>query len=207
MNVYERILNILLEARVDMFIQDRLDEAKLKGKQGKLDVNKNKKLDAEDFKMLRSGKRADEGVIKARNKAMKNAFISKIRHQEAPGAGLSSREKDAAHDHEVRLAGAKKKPRFPTPQSEKQAVGRDNLRQGDTYNESSEQAKANKAKQQALKQDRGHRVDKLLKGRFSDGGISANALKKAGEARKSGNKPEAQRQVGRSQKMDKPQIP
>jgi hypothetical protein len=40
MNVYERILNILLEARVDMFIQDRLDEAKLKGKQGKLDVNK-----------------------------------------------------------------------------------------------------------------------------------------------------------------------
>ncbi len=26
MNVYERILNILLEARVDMFIQDRLDE-------------------------------------------------------------------------------------------------------------------------------------------------------------------------------------
>jgi hypothetical protein len=132
MNVYDRIINILLEASVDMFIQDRLDEAKLKGKQGKLDVNKNKKLDAEDFKMLRSGKRADEA---------------------------------------------------------------------------SEQAKANKAKQKALKQDRGHRVDKLLKGRFSDGGISANALKLAGEARKSGNKPEAQRQVGRSQKMPKPQIP
>ena len=65
MNVYERILNILLEARVDMFIQDRLDEAKLKGKQGKLDVNKNKKLDAKDFKLLRSGKRADEGNKKA----------------------------------------------------------------------------------------------------------------------------------------------
>ena len=29
MNVYERILNILLEARVDMFIQDRLDESRL----------------------------------------------------------------------------------------------------------------------------------------------------------------------------------
>jgi hypothetical protein len=29
MNVYERIINILLEARVDMFIQDRLDEANL----------------------------------------------------------------------------------------------------------------------------------------------------------------------------------
>lgn len=26
MNIYERILNILLEARVEMFIQDRLDE-------------------------------------------------------------------------------------------------------------------------------------------------------------------------------------
>jgi hypothetical protein len=174
MNVYERILNILLEARVDMFIQDRLDE----------------------------------GKVKAANKAAKNAFVSKIRHQEAPGpGGLSGRESDSAHDHAVRLAGAKKKSRVPTNKSEKLAIGRDNLRQGDTYNESSEQAKANKAKQKALKQDSGHRVDKLLKGRFSDGGISADALKKAGEARKSGNKPEAQRQVGRSQKLDKPQIP
>jgi hypothetical protein len=29
MNVYERIINILLEARVDMFIQDRLDESRV----------------------------------------------------------------------------------------------------------------------------------------------------------------------------------
>ena len=29
MNVYERILNILLESRVDMFIQDRLDESRV----------------------------------------------------------------------------------------------------------------------------------------------------------------------------------
>jgi hypothetical protein len=174
MNVYERIINILLEARVDMFIQDRLDE----------------------------------GMVKARNKAMKNAFVSKIRHQEAPGpGGLSGREREAADDHAVKLAGSTKKLRVPTHKSEKLAIGRDNLRQGDTYNESSEQAKANKAKQQALKRDSGHRVDKLLKGRFSDGGISADALNKAGEARKSGNKPEAQRQVGRSQKMGKPQIP
>jgi hypothetical protein len=32
MNVYERILNILLEARVDMFMQDRLDEGKAENK-------------------------------------------------------------------------------------------------------------------------------------------------------------------------------
>ncbi len=175
MNVYQRILNILLEARVDMFIQDRLDERSPQARA---------------------------------NKAAKNAFISKIRHQEAPGpGGLSSRERQAADDHAVRLAGAKKKSRVPTHKSEKLAVGRDNLRQGDTYNESSEQAKANKAKQKALKQDRGHRVDKLLKGRFSDGGISANALKLAGEARRGGNKPEAERQRKRSEKVDKPQIP
>jgi len=175
MNIYDRIINMLLEARVDMFIQDRLDERSPQARA---------------------------------NKAAKNAFVSKIRHQEAPGpGGLSGRESEAADDHAVRLAGAKKKPRTPTNKSEKLAVGRDNLRQGDTYNESSEQAKANKAKQQALKKDSGHRVDKLLKGRFSDGGISANALKLAGEARKSGNKPEAQRQVGRSQKMDKRQLP
>jgi hypothetical protein len=175
MNVYQRILNILLEARVDMFIQDRLDERSPQARA---------------------------------NKAAKNSFVSKIRHQEAPGpGGLSGRESEAADDHAVRLAGAKKKPRTPTNKSEKLAVGRDNLRQGDTYNESSEQAKANKAKQQALKKDSGHRVDKLLKGRFSDGGISANALKLAGEARRSGNKPEAQRQVARSQKTDKRQLP
>lgn len=71
--------------------------------------------------------------------------------------------------------------------------------------EASEQARANKAKQQALKKDKGHRVDKLLKGRFSDRGISAHALTKAGEARKGGDKKEARRQVGRSQKMDEPQ--
>ena len=52
MNIYERILNILLEARVEMFIQDRLDEKKLIGKQKKLDVNKSGKLDAQDFKIL-----------------------------------------------------------------------------------------------------------------------------------------------------------
>lgn len=60
MNIYDRIINILLEARVEMFIEDRLDEKKLIGKQKKLDVNKSGKLDAQDFKMLRAGKRADE---------------------------------------------------------------------------------------------------------------------------------------------------
>ena len=66
MNIYERIINILLEARVEMFIQDRLDEKKLIGKQKKLDVNKSGKLDSEDFKMLRAGKskRADEAKAK-----------------------------------------------------------------------------------------------------------------------------------------------
>lgn len=64
MNIYDRIINILLEARVEMFIQDRLDEKKLIGKQKKLDVNKSGKLDAQDFKMLRSGKRADEAKAK-----------------------------------------------------------------------------------------------------------------------------------------------
>ena len=86
MNVYERILNILLEARVDMFIQDRLDEAKLKGKQGKLDVNKNKKLDAEDFKMLRSGKRSDE----SKNSLKTREFMKSWKGQAAKTASSGS---------------------------------------------------------------------------------------------------------------------
>jgi hypothetical protein len=39
MNIYDRIINILLEARVEMFIQDRLDEANLLDK-GKSDEEK-----------------------------------------------------------------------------------------------------------------------------------------------------------------------
>jgi hypothetical protein len=101
MNVYERILNILLEARVEMFIQDRLDEAKLKGKQGKLDVNKNKKLDAEDFKMLRSGKRADEG-----NKAVRS-FMKSWKGQAAKTA--SSGSDPAIKDKKLNRAGEMRK--------------------------------------------------------------------------------------------------
>lgn len=102
MNIYDRIINILLEARVEMFIQDRLDE----------------------------------GMVKARNKAMKNKFTDSLRHHEAPPNGrsgqinLSPREGEAAENHAVRLA---RKVKFPTHASEKRAVGRDNLRKGDTY--------------------------------------------------------------------------
>ena len=41
---------------------------KLVGKQKKLDVNKNGKLDAEDFKMLRKGKMAMGGKVKFEDK-------------------------------------------------------------------------------------------------------------------------------------------
>ena len=97
MNIYDRIINILLEARVEMFIQDRLDE----------------------------------GEVKARNKAMKRALTKRTRDQEAPPAGRSGRiglspgERDAAGDHEVRMAGAG---RTPTDDSEAVAVGRRNLK-------------------------------------------------------------------------------
>lgn len=68
MNIYDRIINILLEARIEDYL-DRLDEKshmgkKLIGKQGKLDKNKNGKLDSDDFKKLR----ADESKLEERNK-------------------------------------------------------------------------------------------------------------------------------------------
>jgi len=98
MNIYDRIINILLEARVEMFIQDRLDE------------------------------RSDQAK---KNKAMKRALTKRTRDQEAPPAGRSGRiglspgERDAAGDHEVRMAGAR---RTPTSDSEAVAVGRRNLK-------------------------------------------------------------------------------
>jgi hypothetical protein len=52
MNLYDRIINILLESRIEDYL-DRLDE-KLVGNQGKLDTNQNGQLDSQDFKMLRS---------------------------------------------------------------------------------------------------------------------------------------------------------
>ena len=168
MNIYERIINILLEARVDMFIQDRLDERSPQARA---------------------------------NKAAKNLFVSKIRHQEAPGAGLSSRERGSAEDHEVRLAGAKKKPRFPTPQSEKQAVGRDNLRQGDTYNESKNSLKT----REFMKSWEGQAAKTASSG--SDPAIKAKKLDRAGKMRKAGNVSGARAEIAKSQKLDKPQIP
>ena len=113
-------------ARIEDYL-DRLDEKTLKGKQKKLDVNKNKKLDSEDFKMLRSGKRADEGMVKARNKAISRRELRSGFHQ-------------AMSD-------------------------------------------------------------------FSEPSVVARALRKAGEARRAGDKAEARRQIGRSKKLDKPQLP
>ena len=55
-NVYDRMINILLEARVEVLAEAK----KLSPKQKKLDVNKSGKLDSQDFKMLRAGKRSDE---------------------------------------------------------------------------------------------------------------------------------------------------
>jgi hypothetical protein len=117
MNIYERILNILLEARVDMFIQDRLDEAKLKGKQKKLDVNKNKKLDAEDFKMLRSGKRADEG-----NKAVRSFMKSKAGEMSSGSSSFTDpaiRAKKLDRAGKLRKEGNKKAAKFELGQAKK----------------------------------------------------------------------------------------
>ena len=55
-NVYDRMINMLLEARVEVLAEAK----KLSPKQKKLDVNKSGKLDSQDFKMLRAGKRTDE---------------------------------------------------------------------------------------------------------------------------------------------------
>jgi hypothetical protein len=63
---------------------EELDEA-LKGKQHKIDANKNGKIDAHDFKLLRGKKGVkEENELEegnAENKAKKNAFVSKVGSQ------------------------------------------------------------------------------------------------------------------------------
>ena len=105
MNVYQRILNILLEARVDMFIQDRLDEAKLKGKQKKLDVNKSGSLDAEDFKMLRSGKRSDESKNSAAIRAFMKSRAGKAAKTASSGSDAAIKDKKLDRAGKMRKAG------------------------------------------------------------------------------------------------------
>ena len=63
--------------------EDKEDKKKLKGKQKNIDVNKNGKLDAHDFKLLRAKKGmkeeaeyVDEG--NAENKAKKNAYVKNV---------------------------------------------------------------------------------------------------------------------------------
>lgn len=92
MNIYDRIINILLEARVEMFIEDRLDEKKLIGKQNKLDVNKNRKLDSEDFKMLRAGKRSDEAKEEKGMSPEVKGAIRQDRFEKATGASPANSE-------------------------------------------------------------------------------------------------------------------
>ena len=166
MNIYERILNILLEARVEMFIQDRLDE------------------------------RSDQAK---KNKAMKRALTKRTRDQEAPPAGRSGRialspgEGEAADDHAVRMAGAR---RTPTDDSEAVAVGRRNLKlpRKDTFR--SDEAK--KVKPSQVRQ---------ASSKFSEPNLGAKALTQAGAARRAGNKSGAEEQLARAKKLDKPQLP
>ena len=73
MNVYERIINILLEARVDMFIQDRLDEGNkavrsfMKSRAGEMSSGSSSFTDPaiRAKKLDRAGKHRKEGNKKA----------------------------------------------------------------------------------------------------------------------------------------------
>ena len=109
MNIYDRIINILLEARVEMFIQDRLDEKKLTGKQKKLDVNKSGKLDAEDFKMLRSGKRADEAKEEKGMSPEVKGAIRQDRFEKATGISPARSEDVRQAVHKARRGNPKTK--------------------------------------------------------------------------------------------------
>ena len=99
--------------------------SKLIGKQAKLDRNKNGKLDSEDFKMLRAGKkkavkeqfidrvvdvllemRLNEGEVKARNKASKR-FLMQARGgtTEGPAGVAAGRAKSRANPPTQGTAG------------------------------------------------------------------------------------------------------
>jgi hypothetical protein len=78
MNTYERIINILLEARFDMFIQDRLDEKSEQARKNRAAV---KAWQASgDYKPPESEKVGREEA-KTSNRARRAADISK------PGSG------------------------------------------------------------------------------------------------------------------------
>jgi len=90
MNTYERILNILLEARVDMFIQDRLDEGKAENKAAQRALlAKTKYKPPEDPKVGRE-------EAKRSNKARRASDIQK------PGSGKVASDVAAARAQRAR---------------------------------------------------------------------------------------------------------
>lgn len=108
MNVYERILNILLEARVDMFIQDRLDEAKVDDKlsPAEKEVARNKRA---EYKLQGGGTKVpDTKTRRAMNKpvpkspAMKN-LIRQTKGGISPVQNPARSMKQKADPAELRL--------------------------------------------------------------------------------------------------------
>jgi hypothetical protein len=89
MNIYDRIVNMLLEARIEDYLE-RVDE--LIGNQAKLDLNKSGKLDSQDFKMLRKGRR---GKMMKKPKRADEARFEKGHGEVVKGAVRDERYKDA----------------------------------------------------------------------------------------------------------------
>jgi hypothetical protein len=121
MNIYDRIINILLESRIEDYL-DRLDEARrgtkgLLGRQKVLDRDGNGKLTGKDFKMLRSRKRTDEGN-KAVRKYMKSwAGKASSGSSSFTDSAISAKKLARAGKH--RKEGRKKAARFEIGQSKK----------------------------------------------------------------------------------------
>lgn len=121
MNIYDRIINILLESRIEDYL-DRLDEARrgskgLLGRQKVLDRDGNGKLTGKDFKMLRARKRTDEG-----NKAVRSYMKSWAGQASSGSSSFTDpaiRAKKLARAGKHRKEGRKKAARYELGQAAK----------------------------------------------------------------------------------------
>jgi len=192
MNIYDRIINILLEARIEDYLE-RLDEANL------LDKGKN----WIDKKKARTERAVAQGISRS-ERYIGHKSNRGVRLQGRKGYGnptnTPGKEDFVSDTVSGRIASMQKEKRTRQSRAD-EAIARI-----EDYLERLDEMGPVKARNKAIsRRERGGFRQTMSD--FSEPSVVARALNKAAKARLAGNKAEARRQIGRSKKLDGPQLP
>jgi len=205
MNVYERILNILLEARVDIFIQDRLDESRVD------ELNK-----ATMKRALAKGK----DRVEAAHRASDTGGDSRMGSKSGPTTSSQAAKRPQRMMAKIkgRLSGDKTQQAADRARAQHTATSTDQAgrdarikqrgmerRATEKISKRSDESKNSLKTREFMKSWEGQAAKTASSG--SDAAIKDKKLDRAGKMRRAGNVSGARAEIAKSQKLDKPQIP